>query len=340
VAPARLGVACALVLSSVLRIAPPAASSGAVETLSTIGGLPAYMVGQFEEAVGFVQTTSGEYLVLDRRAHTIYGVDAAKTSLRKVLQIGSEQGHVLGPAVLALSPDDTFAVADAPAGAERIQYFAASGQSLGGFYLQSSTAPRITIGPLVLNGVGSMAFSGHTFLVNRPESGALISEFDTVGTVLHQFGTLRPTGFESDADLHLALNIGIPLVDPTGGFYFVFQTGTPMFRRYDASGTLLFERHIEGSELDASIQSLPTAWPRRNGTLPLVPPLVRTAAVDRSGRLWVSLIEPFTYVYDKRGEKTRTVQFQGAGTIAAASLFFTTTNHLLVTPGCYEFAVK
>ena len=338
--PVRLGLASALLLAGVLHLSPLAPSSGAAETLSATGALPAHMVGQFEDAVGFVQTTSGEYLVLDRRAHTVYGVDAAKTSLHKVLQVGSEQGHVLGPAVLALSPNDTFAVADAPAGAERIQYFAASGQALGGFYLQSSTAPRITIGPLVLNGVGSMAFTGHTFLVNRPESGALISEFDSVGNALHQFGTLRRTGFESDADLHLALNIGLPLVDPTGGFYFVFQTGVPMFRKYDASGTLLFERHIEGAELDASIQSLPTAWPRRNGTLPLVPPLIRTAAVDRSGRLWVSLIEPVTYVYDKRGEKIRTVQFQGASTIAPSSLFFTATKHLLVTPGCYEFTVK
>jgi len=338
VAPVRVGIACALVLSSAVRVAPPA--PGAIDTLNATGGLPAYMVGQLEDAVGFVQTTTGEYLVLDRRAHTVYGVDAARTAMRKVLQIGTEQGHVLGPAVLALSPEDTFAVADAPGGAQRMQYFAASGHTLGGFYLPPSPGARITIGPLVVNGVGSMAFTGHTFLVNRPESGALISEFDTVGTVLRQFGALRRTGFERDPDVHLALNIGLPLVDPTGGFYFVFQTGVPVFQKYDASGALLYERHIEGPELDASIRSLPTDWPKRNGTLPFVPPLIRTAAVDPSGRLWVSLMEPFTYVYDARGEKTRTVQFQGAGILAPASIFFTRTNRLLVTPGCYEFTVK
>ena len=44
-------------------------------------------------------------------------------------------------------------------------------------------------------------------------------------------GNLRRTGHEDDAEVHLALNSGIPLVDPTGGFYFVFQTGEPFIVR-------------------------------------------------------------------------------------------------------------
>ncbi len=260
--------------------------------------------------------------------------------MRKVLEVGAEKGRVIEPGAFALSRDDIFAVADAPAGAERIQYFSPAGQFLGGFYLQSRVAPRIVMGPLVLNGVGSMAFTGKTFLVNRPETGALISEYDVSGAVVHQIGALRRTGEERDPDVHLALNVGLPLPDPTGGFYFVFQTGAPMFQKFDATGTLLFERHIEGPELDADIGALPTVWPRRDGTFPLVPPLVRTAAVDPTGHLWVSLVEPFTYVYDTRGEKSRTVQFVAADTLSPTSFFFTTTGRLLVTPGCYEFAVR
>jgi hypothetical protein len=89
---------------------------------------------------------------------------------------------------------------------------------------------------------------------------------------------------------------------------------------------------------------LPTIWPRRQTAegrgLPLVLPLVRAAAVDPSGRLWVSLVEPYTYVYDRNGEKTRTVQFKGASVIAVNSLTFTKDSRALVTPGCYEFSVK
>ena len=82
-------------------------------------------------------------------------------------------------------------------------------------------------------------------------------------------------------------------------------------------------------------------WPRRGGgELPLVTPTVRTAAVDRSGRLWVSFVIPFSYVYDTDGEKTRTVQFRAAGIVSPSSLWFNDQGRVLVTPGCYEFAAR
>ncbi|MDA1094324.1 MAG: hypothetical protein O3A25_13790 [Acidobacteria bacterium] len=77
----------------------------------------------------------------------------------------------------------------------------------------------------------------------------------------------------------------------------------------------MFERHIEGPELDATIQSLPAIWAGEidlsGQSVPIVPPTVRTAEVDPAGHLWVSLWLPFTYVYDPDGDKVRTVQFKG-----------------------------
>lgn len=140
--------------------------------------------------------------------------------------------------------------------------------------------------------------------------------------------------------MHLALNTGLPLVDPRGGFYFVFQAGEPRFRKYDANGTLLFERVIQGRELDPLLASQPTAWPARprgGRELPVVPPVIRAAAVDPSGRLWVSFVVPWTYVYDTDGDKVRVVQFSTTGTLAPASLSFARGGRLLVTPGCYVF---
>jgi sugar lactone lactonase YvrE len=67
---------------------------------------------------------------------------------------------------------------------------------------------------------------------------------------------------------------------------------------------------------------------------------VRTAAVDADGRLWISLTEPFTYVYDPDGNKTRTMQFRGAGVLSPVSFFFAANGRLLVTPGCYEYDVR
>lgn len=113
-----------------------------------------------------------------------------------------------------------------------------------------------------------------------------------------------------------------------------------MFQKYDAKGTLVFERHIEGRELDDLVASQPTTWPRRRteeGEFALVMPTVRTAAVDRSSNLWISFVVPYTYVYNPDGDKVRTVQFRAAGIISPNSLFFSHTGRLLVTPGCYEF---
>ena len=85
---------------------------------------------------------------------------------------------------------------------------------------------------------------------------------------------------------------------------------------------------------------MPTSWPKRQvdkNVLPIVPAAIRTAGVDRSGRLWVALTSPFTYVYDRSGDKVRTVQFRGADLLTPNSLFFTKDGRILVTPGCYIF---
>ena len=98
-----------------------------VEILNATGGLPAHIVNTFEDPIGFAEATTGESIVLDRRAHTVYAINRQKTAVRKVIVVGFEEGKVLRPGVLALSKDDIFAVADAPNGLERIQYFSLTG---------------------------------------------------------------------------------------------------------------------------------------------------------------------------------------------------------------------
>jgi hypothetical protein len=53
--------------------------------------------------------------------------------------------------------------------------------------------------------------------------------------------------------------------------------------------------------------------------------------------LWIAFVVPYTYVYDRDGDKTRTVQFRAAGIISPSSLFFVMSARLLITPGLYEF---
>jgi hypothetical protein len=344
--PRRDHVAClprhvALVAAVLLLLLPPGVLRGAggPELLRSVAALPPHLAGLFSEAAGFHQLRSGGFLVFDRRGHTVYGVDAAMTAATKIVQVGQESGRIIQPVAFAVSSDDRFVVADAPVGRERVQRFGSEGTRLGGFILPGRMEVRVQYGGLVLNGVASIEYEGESILVNQPERGALITEYGLEGTPQRNIGLLRATGYEQDAELHRALNTGIPLVNPKGGFYFVFQTGEPRFRKYDARGTLLFERVIQGKELDAWLGSQPTTWPARHAAreLPVVPPIVRTAAVDGRGNLWVAFTLPFTYVYDAEGEKTRVVQFHGAGLLAPSSLSFTPNGKLLITPGCYVF---
>ena len=221
-----------------------------VEVLRSIGGLPAHIAGAFLAPIGFQQANNGVYYVFDRRGHAVYTVTDGGPA-QKIIEVGEEAGRVLDPSAFDINPaDGSFVVADAPNGRERLQVFIATGGRLGGFRVPGRELPRLTLDNMVLNGVGSLQYTGSSILLNQPERGWLVTELTLEGTPTRTFGTLRPTGHESDRELHFAFNVGLPLIDPTGGFYFVFQAGAPILRRYDARGQLVFERHVEGAELD------------------------------------------------------------------------------------------
>lgn len=311
-----------------------------VDVLRPVGALPPHITGLFEEPVAFQQVANGYYFVFDRRAHAIYMVDPERTTARKVVDVGQEEGRIIQPGGFDTASEGSFVVADVPRGQERIQIFGPGALRTGGFFLAGRSMPQVILGNYAVTGISSLQFTSGSIFVSEPERGSLITEYSASGTPQRTIGRLRDTGYEQERDLHLALNAGLPLIDPTGGFFYVFLTGQPMFRKYDANGTLLFERHIEGREIDDLLAAQPTKWPTRrieDREVPFVQPMIRTAAVDPQGQLWVSMIVPYTYVYDTHGDKTRTVQFSATGVVSPTSLFFTRASHILVTPGCYEF---
>jgi hypothetical protein len=330
----------AAVAFGVLRV-PLVGAALTVETLRSIDALPPYITGQFREPAGFAEIHGGAFLVFDRRGHSVYHVDAQRRVVAAVVSVGGEAGRVLQPVAFAVGRDGTFVVADAPAGQERVQLFTGDGVRMRAFVMRGHVESRLLIGGLVLNGIGSLQYDGRRIYVNQPESGSLISAYSTDGIPERSIGRLRSTPYEtSDPDLHLSFNTGLPIVNPRGGFYFVFQTGEPRFRKYDANGNFVFERVIQGRELDAWLAQQPTKWPARQRAgrdHPVVPPIVRTAAADAAGRLWVTFTLPYTYVFDEDGDKLRVVQFQAAGVLSPTSLSFASDHRVLVTPGCYIF---
>ena len=313
-----------------------------VETLRAVGGLPAHISGRFEELTICRQTGTGAFLVFDRRLHSVFRVSPKADAPTEVVTIGAEPGRLLQPYAFDVGPDGTFVVADAPGNRSRVQSFLPTGSRLSGFSVPGPAYPLLVDG-VAITGIASLVMSRSSVFLSRPESGSLVTELGLDGVSARTFGELRATGQEHDRPLHNALNSGVVVINPEGGFYYVFVAGVPMYRKYDSSGRMVFERHIEGPELDAYMRDRPTVWPRRksgDGEFPVVRPAVRAAAADASGSLWISLDVPFTYVYDRRGDKLRVVQFRAAGIVSPTNLSFTPQGQLLLTPGCTLFDVR
>lgn len=332
-----------LAIAAAVIVVVAAHLAAQVEERVSIGGLPAHAASVFQEIAACHLTPAGTYLVFDRRAHAVYTFARGDDAPQKIVQIGGETGRIIRPMGFDSARDGTFVVADAPGDRRRLQFFTQLGASLGGFTMAGRPVPLITLGDVTLSGIGSLTYTGTTVLVSQPDAGALVAEYAMNGVPVRAFGELRATGQEKDPSLHEALNVGLALPIPKGGYYYVFLSGVPMYRKYDADGKLMFERHVEGVEVDPYLRQMPRSWPRRrpeDAEIPLVPSMIRTAAVDADGNLWISLVAPFTYVYDSEGGKRRTLQFRAAGIMAPTSLFFTGDSRVLVAPGCYAFRAK
>jgi hypothetical protein len=314
-----------------------------IDVIQSVDAVPAHIAGRFRDAAGFQQSASGQYFIFDRRSHVVFGLDEQKTSAWEIVHIGAEPGRIIDPTAFGVAPDGTFVVADAPENRERIQIFTPVGFRTGGFILPVRQTPRVMLDSFVMNGIGSLQYTGTSILLSQPETGSLAIEYALDGSIVRTVGRLRRTGHEDDRQVHLALNSGIPLVTRDRELWFVFQTGEPSIQKYDRDGRLLFERHVEGREIDDLIAKIPTTWPKRRtdeGEVPIVTPTIRSAAVDREGRLWIAFVVPYTYVYERDGDKIRSVQFRAAGIMSPNSLFFGPRNRALVTPGLYEFPVR
>ena len=170
------------------------------EVLRSSGAVPAHVAGQFREPVGFQQSSSGQYFVFDRRAHTVYGLDAQMSSAWTIVTIGGESGKIIDPTAFAVEPNGTFIVADAPNNRERIQIFTPAGFRIGGFMLPGRLRARVVIDSAVLSGIGSLQYTGTSILMSQPETGALISEYELNGGV-HRLDALGDLS-------HLAEDVG------------------------------------------------------------------------------------------------------------------------------------
>ena len=265
---------------------------------------------------------AGQYFVFDRRAHAVYAVagDAAK----KIIDIGAEPGRVLDPSAFDIDPaDGSFVVADAPLRRPRIQVFtaqrrpprrlhAAGAREAARVTLESGRAERHRFDP-----VHRRRDPDQPARDRRARVGAV----DSYGEPRRTFGQLRATGQEADPNVHLRAERGAAArsIRPAAST----SSSSPACR---SSASTTRRGRCCSSATSKARSSTTTCRRCRHGgrrgatddgdVLPLVPPAVRAAGVDRQGRLWIALMSPFTYVYDRSGDKIRTVQFRGADMLA------------------------
>ncbi|HVJ27279.1 MAG TPA: hypothetical protein VM493_07030, partial [Vicinamibacterales bacterium] len=161
---AGISIAAALGLHSGAAATGVTGAALPVETLRAVASMPAHLAGAFTDLAACHTTPDGDYLVFDRRAHSVYSVPP-KGPTRQIIQTGVEPGRILLPLAFDSAPDGTFVIADAPQGTERVQIFFYLGGAVGGFNLPTRAVPQVALGDLVLSGVGSLDYTGKSILV-------------------------------------------------------------------------------------------------------------------------------------------------------------------------------
>ena len=75
----------------------------AADVLQAVTAAPAHVVAKFDEDAAFAVTREGEYVVLDRRGHGLYVLDAAGARVRRIVSPGIGPGELFNPLALALN---------------------------------------------------------------------------------------------------------------------------------------------------------------------------------------------------------------------------------------------
>ena len=122
-------------------------------------------------------------LVFDRRRHRVYAIDAARTAVTPLVEIGYELGRLLNPTSFDVADTGDFIVADAPGRQPRVSVFQSTGQVLNTFTVAATESPRVIVDNFVLNGIAAARYTGSTVLLNQPERGVLVSEYSVTGAV-------------------------------------------------------------------------------------------------------------------------------------------------------------
>lgn len=306
----RTGASAAIVSVSVVKPpgAPPAAAperadgaagqAGALRPAVEVAGLDIYDVDSYQDLYVVSERTRNSILVLNQRAEV----------LKEIGGIGSAPDKLFRPGYVDVADDGVIYVQDG--GNERIQSFDLEGRHLGGF--------------VTTQYMGFAAGAGGEVYLGQPERGKLISVYSRAGKRLRSFGALKTFSevygldqSHKDETYRNAINRVRLTVDGDGNILVSFMLA-PLIQKYTPQGDLVFERRLEGPEIDRLAEMVASDLGESRLTMSLDGVPERVMALEATalpgGKINVVLIDGSVYVADQEGRRVRVINTQAAPT--------------------------
>ena len=251
---------------------------------------------------------------------------------------------MLEPTAFDLAPDGRLSSPMRRTGASGCRSSTSPATGLTGFTLPGRARRRASASAASRSAASARwRFSADGVALNQPETGALITEYGLAGTPLRSIGALRTTGHEADRQLHLAMNTGIPLPHPAGGYYSSslpgrrFSAATMPAARWCSSGSC---RAASSIRCDAGAEEVAAARPST------APKSRWSCPTFRSGGRRIRRRQPLGGVCDAghlrirrpTARKSAPCSSVAAGLVPPHEPLLRRGRRLLVTPGCYEFS--
>lgn len=242
-----------------------------------------------------VATYQNKYFLTDIEGNRLLVINRNMEVERNFGRIGSGPGRLFHPGYLDVGGDGTVFVEDG--GNERIVKFDQSGHYTGEFRVNAFQGMAVDT-------------QDHLYL-GQPEEGSLITVYSSAGTRLRSFGQLKKYSeiygesfHDKDSSYNVALN-RVRLATDKDGYLYVSFMITPLIQKYAPDGTLMFERRLEGPEIDRlmdAIQKRRYIATKSDGVD------VRIIALDpvidpANGNIMVPLVDGSIYVTDREGNK-------------------------------------
>lgn len=237
------------------------------------------------------------FCISDRTRNSVLVVNEQLAIERVIGGIGSAPGRLFRPGYIDVSNDGIICVQDGGNG--RVQSFNIDGTYLGGF-------PTTTY-------VGFAAGAGGEVYLGQPDKGHLVSVYSQSGRRLRSFGKLKTFsevygsrfGYK-DQLYHKAINRVRLSVDKDGNLLVSFMLA-PILQKYRPNGDLLFERRLEGPEIDRLTRMLLSDSAEAYLTMATDGFPERVIALEAlalgSGEINVMLADGSVYVADYEGRR-------------------------------------